>query len=100
MVCEPDVETVRSVLGSRTGSPTSDTYGRAAQWVERFFVAFSSVAIAVIGFLAWVAIDYARNHLSKCQVCKGTGILKSTFFSHKYRPCPRCRRSGEVSHWS
>ena len=48
--------------------------------------------LAVIGFLAWVAIDYARNHLSKCQVCKGTGILKSTFFSHKYRPCPRCRR--------
>ena len=42
--------------------------------------------------------DYIRNYLSKCPKCKGSGTLKATWWSGRYRPCPRCGRKGEVPH--
>lgn len=59
----------------------------------------STLFILVLGgFGTWLAVDYVRNYLSTCRKCKGTGVLRATFWSRQYRPCPRCNRSGEVSH--
>ncbi|MEW9528391.1 hypothetical protein [Microbispora sp. NPDC049125] len=54
--------------------------------------------VAALVFLVYVAADYARNYLSKCPKCKGSGVLRATFFSKQFRPCPRCNRKGEIRH--
>ena len=54
--------------------------------------------LAVMAFVVYVVWDYIRNYLSKCRKCKGAGVLPASFWSRQYRPCPRCKRKGEVKH--
>lgn len=61
----------------------------------------SGEALVVVGatlFGGYAAFDYIRHYLSKCPTCKGAGVLKSAIWSKQYRPCPRCKRKGEVRH--
>lgn len=50
---------------------------------------------ALIAYWIW---DYIRHYLSKCRTCKGSGVLYSENFPKQYRPCPTCKRKGEVRH--
>ncbi|GIH66882.1 hypothetical protein Msi02_76990 [Microbispora siamensis] len=56
------------------------------------------IVLAGAFFGIWLVSDYVRNYLSKCPKCKGSGTLKATWWSGRYRPCPRCGRKGEVPH--
>ncbi len=47
---------------------------------------------------AYLAYDYIRHYLLKCPRCKGAGVLYSSNFTKQYRPCPRCKRKGEIQH--
>lgn len=53
-------------------------------------VAIAAVIVVVL-YLAG-----SRNPIAKCRRCKGRGVLRSSILSWRYRPCPRCGRSGEV----
>ena len=54
--------------------------------------------LGIAGLIAYWIWDYIRHYLSKCPMCKGKGILWSKSWPKQYRPCPRCKRKGEVSH--
>ncbi len=52
--------------------------------------------ILIIAIGIWAVVSLVRHPLTKCPKCKGTGEIRSAFFSSRYRPCPRCGRKGEI----
>lgn len=50
-----------------------------------------AAAIAIALYLA-----AARHPLTKCMRCGGRGVLRSWLLPWRFRPCPRCKRKGEV----
>jgi hypothetical protein len=50
----------------------------------------------LIALTVWVVADLIRHPFLTCPRCKGNRILRATFFGGRYRPCPRCGRSGEI----
>lgn len=50
-----------------------------------------AVAVVVILYIAG-----KRNPLKRCHRCSGKGVIRSWVLPWRYRPCPRCGRSGEV----
>lgn len=51
------------------------------------------IAAAVVAVL-YIAV--ARNPLTRCSRCGGSGMVRSWVLPWRYRPCKRCRRSGEI----
>lgn len=50
----------------------------------------------VVAYLVVAYISRQRNPFKRCSTCKGKGTLPSAVWSGRYRPCPKCNRSGEI----
>jgi hypothetical protein len=53
----------------------------------------------VVVVIALFYFSGRRHPLMKCPTCKGSGVLYSGVLSHRYPPCPRCGRKGEINAW-
>ena len=49
-----------------------------------------------VGVLVWAGVHLAVYNRRTCPRCKGTGKLRSGWFSERSRTCPRCGGSGEI----
>ncbi|MGW4469649.1 hypothetical protein ACWENQ_08250 [Nonomuraea sp. NPDC004354] len=56
----------------------------------------AAVLFAAAITLAVLYTSSSRHPLTRCKRCHGNGILRSVVLPWRYRPCPRCGRSGEI----
>lgn len=59
--------------------------------MDPFYALLIAAAVVIALYLAGT-----RNPLAKCPRCDGRGVLRSWVMPWRFRPCPRCGRSGEV----
>jgi len=50
----------------------------------------------LLALVVWIIADLVRHPFLACPKCHGERTLKAKIWPGRYRPCPRCDRSGEI----